>query len=211
MKEKYKKLFMDFALRTAKLSYAQRKKVGAIAVTPNDILLYSYNGTAIGDNNCCEIDPDTTKPEVLHAELNIISKSAREGISLKGSTMFVTLSPCLECSKAIAQSGIEKVYYFEEYRLTTGIDYLDRRNVETRFWFDVFNQYQKIEIEIMELRKKLYKKVIVPLNIMYNKDINQWEVFCYDCYNRILTNVEMSSIINYDLGQIMQAVERNTS
>src|SRR5690606_29483390 len=139
MKEKHKHVYMECAKNFAKLSYAKRKKVGAVVVTPEDVMLYSWNGTATGDDNCCEKRvyyerelghklsdfPYTdellerwyklvTLPTVLHAERNIIAKAAKEGISLKGSTLFVTMSCCLECALMIYQAGISKVVYDEE-------------------------------------------------------------------------------------------------
>lgn len=117
----------------AKLSHAERKKVGAVAVTPQDVMIFSYNGTAQGDDNCCEDSCGydlngnevlITKKEVLHSERNILAKAAKEGISLKGSTIYVTMSPCLECSLMLFQSGVKKVIFKEKYRNTDGIDYL---------------------------------------------------------------------------------------
>lgn len=120
--------YMECARAFAKLSKASRLKVGGVAVTPNDIMIYSWNGTAEGDDNTCEVD-GVTKPEVLHCEANIVSKASREGHSLKGSNLFVTDSPCLECAKLIKQAGVIGVYYDRQYRLTDGIDYLRSRGV----------------------------------------------------------------------------------
>lgn len=128
VKHKMIKTYMDCARSFAKLSTAKRLQVGGVAVTPNDIICYSWNGTAEGDDNTCEID-GVTRPEVLHCESNIISKAAREGMSLKGSNLFLTDSPCMECAKLIKQAGVVGVYYDREYRLTDGIDYLRKRGV----------------------------------------------------------------------------------
>lgn len=141
MKDKHKKAYMECARTFAKLSYAERAKVGAVAVTPQDVMLYSYNGTASGDDNTCEYaswefdgfehhSKLITKSTVLHAERNIIAKAAREGISLKGSTLFITLSCCLECALMIYQAGIVKVVYDVEYRCRKGIEYLLEHGVE---------------------------------------------------------------------------------
>lgn len=133
MKHKMYRAYMDAAIGFSKLSYARRKKVGAVAVTPQDLLIYSWNGTVIGDDNNCEHVLENgelvTKDEVLHAESNIIAKAAREGVSLKGSTVFITLAPCLECSKAMFQAGVERVVFLEAYRKTNGIDFLKKHKI----------------------------------------------------------------------------------
>lgn len=133
MKHKLYKSYMDCAISFSKQSYARRKKVGAVAVTPQDVMIYSWNGTAIGDDNNCEDVLENgelvTKDEVLHAESNIVAKAAREGVPLKGSTVFITLSPCVSCSKALFQAGVERVVYLEEYRDTKGIEYLRKHCV----------------------------------------------------------------------------------
>lgn len=129
MKHKLYKTYMDCAEAFAQQSYAKRKQVGAIAVTPQDIIIYSWNGTAQGDDNACEGEDGSTLDTVLHAEANIVAKAAREGLSLKGSTIFVTLSPCILCSKQLVQAGVERVVYKEEYRDLTGIKYLKTHNV----------------------------------------------------------------------------------
>jgi dCMP deaminase len=136
MKHKMYKTYMACADAFAMQSYANRKKVGAIAVTPQDMVIYSWNGTAIGDDNNCEAEDGSTKPEVLHAEMNICAKAAREGLSLKGSTVFVTLSPCLMCAKALFQSGVERVVYREQYRDSGGIKYLKDHCVIVEQWED---------------------------------------------------------------------------
>lgn len=122
-------LYMDVARRVAKLSYAERKKVGAVAHTPQDLLIYSWNGRPTGDDNCCEVNADLTHPDVLHAESNLVAKAAREGVSLKGSNVFVTLSPCLPCAKQMFQAGVATVIYDEQYRLTDGIEFLQNHNI----------------------------------------------------------------------------------
>ena len=114
---------METARAFAKLSHAVRRKVGGIAVTPQDIVIYSWNGRPAGDPNCCEID-DITHPETLHCESNLVAKAAREGISLKGASVIVTLSPCLPCAMQLFQAGVVSVIYDEQYRLTTGIHFL---------------------------------------------------------------------------------------
>jgi len=130
MKHKLYKSYMECALAFSKQSRAVRKKVGAVAVTPQDVMIYSWNGTASGDDNACEIMLENgelvTKDEVLHAESNVVAKAAREGVSLKGSTVFITLSPCMACSKMLFQAGVERVVYLEEYRDRSGIDYLKK-------------------------------------------------------------------------------------
>jgi len=124
-----KKTYMKVAYQFAELSYAERKKVGAIIVKNKQIISFGYNGTPNGFDNCCEADKNTTKKEVLHAESNAISKVAQSTISSSGATLYVTMSPCFDCSKLIIQSGIKKVYYCETYRDMTGIELLKKANI----------------------------------------------------------------------------------
>lgn len=129
IKHKMIRPYMETARAFAKLSHAERRKVGGIAVTPQDVVIYSWNGRPAGDSNVCEISPELTHPEVLHCESNLVAKAAREGISLKGSHVFVTLSPCLPCAMQMFQAGVAGVFYDEEYRLTTGVAFLKSHNV----------------------------------------------------------------------------------
>lgn len=129
IRHKMHKPYMETARAFAKLSHAERRKVGAIAVTPQDVVIYSWNGRPAGDDNCCEVNPELTHPEVLHAEANIVAKAAREGISLKDANVYVTLSPCLHCALQMFQAGVKSVVYDEQYRLTDGIDFLKRKKI----------------------------------------------------------------------------------
>ena len=134
MKEK-KKLKYDLAyLRIAsewgKLSYCKRKQVGAIIVRDKMIISDGYNGTPSGFENCCEDEENLTKWYVLHAEANAILKVARSTQSCEGATLYITLSPCKECSKLIHQSGIKRVVYLDEYKDTSGVDFLRKAGVE---------------------------------------------------------------------------------
>jgi len=138
MKSKMYEPYMKAARAFAELSYAKRKKVGAVAITPQDAMLYSWNGRVTGGDNVCEIEgQDVTRPDVLHAEANIVSKAAREGISLKGSTVVVTLSPCLPCAMQMYQAGVKRVIYDETYRDTTGIDFLKPLGVQIDKYEDI--------------------------------------------------------------------------
>lgn len=131
MKSKMYQPYMEAAHAFAKLSYATRKKVGAIAITPQDVVLYSWNGRVAGGDNVCEIEgQDVTRPDVLHAESNIVAKAAREGISLKGSVVVVTLSPCLPCAMQMFQAGVSRVIYDEEYRIRDGIEFLLEQDIQ---------------------------------------------------------------------------------
>ena len=124
MKEKFISLYFDVAERVSHLSHAQRLKVGAVVVKDDRILSYGYNGTPAGFDNCCEIE-GTTRPEVVHAEMNAIAKIAKYGDSCEGATMFITHAPCIECAKMILQSGIVKVYYKTDYRSMVGVNLLN--------------------------------------------------------------------------------------
>ena len=117
----------------AENSYCTRRKVGALIVKGKMIISDGYNGTPSGFENVCELDNGTTKPYVLHAEANAITKIAKSSNNSDGATLYVTASPCLECSKLIVQSGIRRVVYSEAYRLTDGIDLLKRAGVEVVF------------------------------------------------------------------------------
>lgn len=114
----------------AENSYCQRRKVGAILVKDGMIISDGFNGTPAGFENVCEDVDGITKPYVLHAEANAITKVARSNNSSQGATLYVTASPCMECSKLIIQSGIKRVVFNEKYRLVDGIDLLQRAGVE---------------------------------------------------------------------------------
>ena len=114
-------------------SYCTRRKVGALVVKDKMIISDGYNGTPSGFENVCEDDNNVTKPYVLHAEANAITKLARSSNNSDGSTLYVTASPCLECSKLIIQAGIRRVVYGEEYRLADGLELLRRANIEVKF------------------------------------------------------------------------------
>ena len=126
--------FDDKYLRMARIwasnSYCRRRQVGALIVKDNMIISDGYNGTPAGFENVCEDENGVTKPYVLHAEANAITKIARSGNSAEGATLYVTASPCVECSKLIIQSGIKRVVYSEEYRLDDGVRLLKRAGVE---------------------------------------------------------------------------------
>ncbi|MBQ7443791.1 MAG: dCMP deaminase family protein [Bacteroidaceae bacterium] len=111
-------------------SYCVRRQVGALIVKDKMIISDGYNGTPSGFENVCEDDNDVTKPYVLHAEANAITKIARSSNNSEGATLYVTDSPCIECSKLIIQAGIRRVIYARAYRLTDGIDLLRRAGIE---------------------------------------------------------------------------------
>lgn len=114
----------------AENSYCQRRKVGAIIVKNSMIISDGFNGTPSGFENVCEDESGVTKPYVLHAEANAITKVARSNNSSDGATLYVTASPCMECSKLIIQSGIKRVVFNELYRLADGISLLERAGIE---------------------------------------------------------------------------------
>ena len=121
--------YLDMASVWARNSYCKRRQVGALIVKDRMIISDGYNGTPSGFENVCEED-GVTKPYVLHAEANAITKVAKSSNSSEGATLYVTASPCLECAKLIIQSGIKRVVYSEEYRITDGIDLLRRAGIE---------------------------------------------------------------------------------
>mgnify|MGYP003296471079 CR=1 FL=1 len=127
---KFDQRYIEMAEVWARNSYCRRRQVGALLVKDRMIISDGYNGTPSGFENVCEDENDVTKPYVLHAEANAISKVAQSGNSSSGATLYVTASPCLECAKLIIQSGIKRVVYRDEYRLTDGIDLLRRAGIE---------------------------------------------------------------------------------
>ncbi|MBO4850808.1 MAG: dCMP deaminase family protein [Prevotella sp.] len=114
-------------------SYCTRRKVGALVVKDKMVISDGYNGTPSGFENVCEDENNVTKPYVLHAEANAITKLARSNNNSDGSTLYVTASPCMECSKLIIQAGIRRVVYGEEYRLADGLELLRRANIEVKY------------------------------------------------------------------------------
>ncbi len=122
--------YLRMARIWAENSYCTRRKVGAILVKGQMIISDGFNGTPAGFENVCEDESGLTKPYVLHAEANAITKVARSNNSSEGSTLYVTASPCMECSKLIIQAGIKRVVYNELYRIADGIDLLRRAGVE---------------------------------------------------------------------------------
>lgn len=124
------KRYLRMATIWAENSYCERRKVGAILVKDKMIISDGYNGTPAGFENVCEDELGATKPYVLHAEANAITKVARSNNSSEGSTLYVTASPCVECAKLIIQAGITRVVFNDLYRLTDGVDLLRRAGVQ---------------------------------------------------------------------------------
>ena len=122
--------YLRMAFIWAENSYCQRRKVGALLVKDKMIISDGYNGTPAGFENVCEDENGVTRPYVLHAEANAISKVARSNNSSEDSTLYITASPCLECAKLIIQAGIRRVVSNDLYRLSDGIDLLRRAGVE---------------------------------------------------------------------------------
>jgi dCMP deaminase len=130
MKQKFVEAYMDVAERFAQLSSAKRLNVGAIVVKDDRIISIGYNGMPSGWDNCCEDEHNKTKPEVLHAEANALTKLAGSHESGKDATLFCTYAPCIDCAKLIYQSGIDTVYYKNDYRSTQGLDFLTKSKVK---------------------------------------------------------------------------------
>ena len=127
--EKFDHSYLQMAAVWAKNSYCKRRQVGALIVKDRMIISDGYNGTPSGFENICEDESGATKPYVLHAEANAITKVAKSGNSSEGATLYVTASPCMECSKLIIQAGIKRVVYKDEYRLTDGIELLKKAGI----------------------------------------------------------------------------------
>ena len=126
----FDKRYLEMANTWSKNSYCERRKVGALIVKDRMIISDGYNGTPQGFENICEDEEGNTKSYVLHAEANAITKVAKSNNSSQGATLYVTSSPCLECSKLIIQSGIKRVVFSEKYRIEEGIELLKRANIE---------------------------------------------------------------------------------
>ncbi len=130
---KYDIAYLKMAQEWAKLSHCERKQVGALIVKGRMIISDGFNGTPSGFDNCCEDEEGKTKWEVLHAEANAILKVASSTQSADGSTLYITLSPCKDCSKLIHQAGIRRVVYSRAYRDRSGLDFLEKAGVELEF------------------------------------------------------------------------------
>lgn len=131
--EKLDKAYMDIAIRWGQMSHARRKQVGCIIVKDGQIISDGYNGTPYGFDNDCEFATRfgwETRPEVLHAETNALTKLAKSTQSSEGATIYITLMPCFDCAKLMIQSGITRVVYNEEYRDPTGVNLLTRAGIE---------------------------------------------------------------------------------
>ena len=128
--KRFDQRYLEMARIWAKNSYCQRRQVGALVVKDGMIISDGYNGTPSGFENICEDETGVTKPYVLHAEANAITKLARSNNNSEGATIYITASPCIECAKLIIQSGIKRVVYGEKYRLMDGIELLERAGIE---------------------------------------------------------------------------------
>jgi len=131
--KKYDIAYLKMALEWSKLSYCKRRQVGALIVKDRMIISDGYNGTPTGFENICEDDENYTKWYVLHAEANAIMKVSASTQSSKGATLYITLSPCRECSKLIFQSGIKRLVYNKEYKDTSGIDFLKKSGIDITY------------------------------------------------------------------------------
>lgn len=125
--------YLRMARIWAENSYCRRRKVGALVVKDKMIISDGYNGTPSGFENICEDESGTTFSYVLHAEANAITKLARSSNNSDGATLYVTASPCIECSKLIIQAGIRRVVYAEKYRLTDGVDLLEKAGIKVEY------------------------------------------------------------------------------
>ena len=125
--------YLKMARIWAENSYCKRRQVGALIVQDKMIISDGYNGTPSGFETVCEDENNVTKPYVLHAEANAITKIARSSNNSDGATLYVTAAPCIECAKLIIQAGISRVIYSEEYRIEDGINLLRRAGIEVKY------------------------------------------------------------------------------
>ena len=131
-KEQFDRRYLEMASVWAKNSYCVRRQVGALLVKDRMIISDGYNGTPSGFENVCEDEFGVTKPYVLHAEANAITKIAQSGNSSSGATLYITSSPCMECAKLIIQAGIKRVVYCEAYHKADGVELLERAGIEVK-------------------------------------------------------------------------------
>lgn len=129
---KYDSYYMDLAIRASKMSYCDRKQVGAVGVINNKIISDGWNGQPTGIDNCCEDENNVTMPSVLHAEANLISKISKSHESSNGITVYCTLSCCIDCAKIMYQAGVSKYVYLDDYRSSDGLDFLKSLGVEVK-------------------------------------------------------------------------------
>lgn len=139
--EKYDRAYLRMASEWGKLSFCHRKQVGAIIVKDRMIISDGYNGTPTGFENKCEDEEGYTKWYVLHAEANAIAKVASSTQSCEGATLYITLSPCRECSKLIHQSGIKRVVYHKAYKDGSGLEFLERAGVALQHLPNIDNEH----------------------------------------------------------------------
>jgi dCMP deaminase len=128
--KRYDQAYLRMALEWGKLSHCKRKQVGALIVRDNMIISDGYNGTPSGFPNCCEDEKGETQWYVLHAEANAILKVAKSTQSAKDATLYLTLSPCKECSKLVLQAGIKRVVFVNSYKDSSGVDFLREAGIE---------------------------------------------------------------------------------
>lgn len=130
---RYDTAYLKMALEWAKLSHCERKQVGALIVKDRMIISDGYNGTPTGYDNCCEDNEGVTRWYVLHAEANALTKIAKSNHNADGATLYITLSPCKECSKLILQAGIKRVVYLNAYKDDSGLKFLEQSGVELTY------------------------------------------------------------------------------
>ncbi len=128
--EQFDRRYLEMALIWARNSYCKRRQVGALIVKEKMIISDGYNGTPSGFENVCEDEDNRTKPYVLHAEANAITKVAKSNNSSEGATLYITSGPCMECAKLIIQAGIRRVVYCDDYRMQDGVELLKKANIE---------------------------------------------------------------------------------
>lgn len=129
MSSKYDTMYMDFAIRASMESKCPRKQVGCCILLESGMIAIGFNGMASGGPNEWQYEQNGN-PEVVHAELNALGKLLEQGVSAKDAVVYLTLSPCLDCAKLLVRAKVSRVVYAEEYRLTTGIDYLIKYGVQ---------------------------------------------------------------------------------
>lgn len=184
---KFIKTYMAMAFQVSHLSYCARLQVGSLIVTPNNEMLMGYNGTPSGYENVCELPgQDVTNPIVLHGEANGMSKAEQSTLSIKNASLFVTHIPCIECSKRIIQSGMKRVFYVNDYRLTDGLSLLT----------DLRSKVQVIKLsaetyEIERIHGYYLPSLTVETEYVYNillnkidelkKEIDQLKCNCQKC------------------------------
>lgn len=183
-------MYMDFAVRVSQNSRATRKKVGCVIVKDDNVIAYGWNGTAKGEDNCCEDENGVTKEGVIHAEHNAIIKLARSGNSSEDSTVYLTMQPCEKCAAMLIQAGVKRVVYFEAYRLNTGVDMLKKS--KQKIHVDKLKYKQGVKMQKIEKVCSLCGETIKKGEFVLESSVQEKTFMCMSCATRAKNIIDKS-------------------